>query len=260
MKKIAFILTLLITSISFAGNENPFFWGPTGHRVVGEVASKYIKKSTARKIEKLLDGHSIAEVATHADDIKSDKRFKGFGPWHYVNMELGKSYGDDPVSEKGDLVKAIDTCMTVLKSDTSSREDKQFYLKLLIHFVGDLHQPMHVGRSEDLGGNKIKVTWFGDKSNLHRVWDSDMINGYEMSYTEIADNYPKLTRRQVKFLQKGSVLDWVADTQKLVEEVYASAEDGDKLSYLYMYENFPKVKVQLEKGGVRLAKMLDEAF
>lgn len=260
MKKSLIVLFALAVSVAFATNGTSVFWGKTGHRTVGEVASKYIKKCTARKIEKLLDGHSLAEVANHGDDIKSDKRFKGFNPWHYVNMDLDKSYGDDPVNEKGDLVKAIDTCMAVIKSDVSSKEDKQFYLKLLVHFVGDLHQPLHVGRAEDLGGNRIKVTWFGEDSNLHRVWDSDMIDSYQMSYTEMADNYPKLSRKEVKAMQEGTVLDWVAETQKLAEMVYNSAEDGDRLGYRYMYDHFEQVQTQLEKGGVRLAKLLDEAF
>ncbi|GLB48945.1 endonuclease [Neptunitalea sp. Y10] len=243
-----------------ASNEQPVMWGATGHRVTGEVAADYIKKSTARKIEKLLDGHGLAEVSTFGDDIKSDKRFRKFGAWHYVNIDPGKEYGDEPASAYGDIIKGIDTCMVVLKSETATKADKQFYLKMLVHLVGDLHQPLHVGKAEDLGGNKIKVTWFREDSNLHRVWDSEMLDHYNMSYTEISGNFPELTKNQVKQLQKGSVLDWVNETRKLVDKVYASAKDGDDLGYRYMYDHFGEVQEQLEKGGVRLAKLLDEAF
>ncbi|GLB53228.1 endonuclease [Neptunitalea chrysea] len=235
-------------------------WGATGHRATGEVAARYIKRSTAKKIRELLDGHTIAEVSTFGDDIKSDKRFKKFSAWHYVNIDEGKSYGDEPVSPYGDVIKGIDTCMVVLKSKTASKADKQFYLKLLIHFVGDVHQPLHVGRSEDLGGNKIKVTWFRKDTNLHRVWDSDMLNHYGMSYSEIAYNFPKLSKKEVKEMQKGTVLDWVNDSRVLASEVYKSAKEGDDLGYRYVYDHFSEVQEQLEKGGVRLAKLLDEAF
>lgn len=259
MKQVIFGLILCITLNAFATVDPPV-WGQTGHRVTGEVASKYIKKRTAKKIKELLDGHSLAEVSTFADDIKSDKRFKKYGSWHYVNLKGDKAYGEDAPSKYGDLVKAIDTCLVVLKDDAASKDDKQFYLKLLIHFVGDLHMPLHVGNYEDKGGNDIKVTWFREESNLHRVWDSEMLDQYQMSYTEIANNFPKLSKDEKLAMQKGSVLDWIAESRAIALKIYAEVKTGDELWYPYMYENFETVKQQLEKGGVRLAKLLDEVF
>ncbi|MFI2743121.1 S1/P1 nuclease [Zhouia sp. PK063] len=256
MKKIV-LLVFLVSTYTFA---NAPFWGKTGHRVVGEVASQYIKNSTKRKIEKILNGASLADVATYADDIKSDKRFRKYSPWHYVDFPFGKNYGDEQPSNKGDLAQGIKKCVEVLKDKNASQEDKAFYLKMLIHFVGDLHQPLHVGLEEDMGGNKIQVQWFGHSSNLHRVWDSDMIDDYKMSYSELAVNLPTLSKEQVKTIQEGTYIDWIAESHKLAEKVEATAKTGDKLSYEYMYDNFGTVKMQLEKGGIRLAKMLDEIF
>lgn len=259
MKRTVLFVCLLATAVVFS-NTKPPFWGATGHRATGEVAAKYVKMSTAKKINELLDGHGLAEVATFGDDIKSDSRYRKYSAWHYVNLDDDKKYGDESPSPSGDIITGIDTCLVVLKSKTASKEDKQFYLKLLVHFVGDLHQPLHVSREEDLGGNKINVTWFKEESNLHRVWDSDMIDHYQMSYTEIADNFPKLNKQEVKTMQTGTVLDWMNETHELAIKVYASAKPGDDLGYRYMYEHFDAVKDQLEKGGVRLAKLLDEAF
>lgn len=250
------ILLFFSVQLSF-GN---IFWGKTGHRVVGEVAADYLSGSAKRKIKKILNGQSLAFVSTFADEIKSDRRYKAFGPWHYVNFPFDKKYGEEPPSEYGDLVMGIERCILLLKSDTTSEDDKTFYLKLLVHFIGDLHQPLHVGRGEDKGGNDIQVQWFGNGSNLHRVWDTNMIEEYGMSYEELSDNLPAIKRRERKEIQSGALLDWVYESQDLAQKVYASANKGEKLGYKYMYDHFSTVRIQLQKGGLRLAKILNDIF
>ncbi|WP_340074826.1 S1/P1 nuclease [Leptobacterium sp. I13] len=255
-KRIAFIAFIITATVS----ANTYYWGKTGHRVVGEVAEAHLTGKAKRQIKKLLDGEGLALVSNHADDIKSDERFRGFSPWHYVNFPFDKKYGEEAPSEYGDLIMGIEKCIEVLKSDTASLEDKSFYLKLLVHFIGDLHQPLHVGRTEDKGGNDIQVRWFGSGSNLHRVWDSNMIDHYGMSYTELAANLPQLSKKERKAIQAGSLMDWVYESQELAKKVYPSANVGEKLGYRYMYDHFNIVKLQLQKGGLRLAKVLNEVF
>lgn len=254
MRLLVIVLLLAVQPLS----AMEFFWGKTGHRVVGEVAEQHIKRSTLKKINDLLDGQGLALVSNFGDDIKSDQRYKEFGPWHYVNIDLDKNYGDEAPSKYGDIVSGIEKCIEVVQDKTASKEDRAFYLKLLIHFVGDLHQPMHVGRSEDKGGNDIQLRWFKKGTNLHRLWDSDMIDFYQMSYTELADNLPVLSKKEKKRILQGDLLDWVAESQQIAKEVYSSVGIGEKLGYTYMYEHFDTVKIQLEKGGLRLAKLLDE--
>lgn len=256
MKRILFLL-LLSGQLSFA---NTIFWGKTGHRVVGEVAENHLNGKAKRAIKNILDGQSLALASTYADEIKSDERFRGFSPWHYVNFSFDKKYGEETPSENGDLVKGIEKCIEILKSDNASKADKVFYLKLLVHFIGDLHQPLHVGRGEDKGGNDIQVQWFGQGSNLHRVWDSNMIDNFNMSYSELTSNLPHINKKQRKDIQKGVLLDWVHESQGLAKEVYASAAVGEKLGYRYMYDHFATVKNQLQKGGLRLAKVLNDIF
>jgi hypothetical protein len=255
MKHLTFIL-FFVVSISY-GNV---FWGKTGHRVVGEVATENLSGSAKRKIRKILKGQSLAFVSTYADEIKSDRRYKEFSPWHYVNFPFGKKYGEEPPSEYGDLVMGIEKCINLLKNDATSDEDRAFYLKLLVHFVGDLHQPLHVGRSEDKGGNNIQVQWFGKGSNLHRVWDTNMIEEYGMSYEELTENLPVINRKERRKIQMGSVIDWVYESQNLAIKVYDSANKGEKLGYRYMYDHFNTVRIQLQKGGLRLAKILNDIF
>lgn len=261
MRSIKTIFSLFIFLITFSPiNATAPDWGKTGHRAIGKIAEDYLKGKTKRKLAKLLDGQSLALVSTFGDDIKSDKRYSKFYTWHYVNMPFGVKYEDSEKNPNGDLVTGIETCKRIILDKSSSKEDKIFYLKFLVHLIGDLHQPMHVGRAEDKGGNTYQVRWFDDGTNLHSVWDSKMINHYQMTYSELGINTDKISKEQVKYLQKGTIADWTNETQKLAIKIYGSAEIGENLGYAYMYKNFELVRSQLQKGGIRLAKVLNDLF
>ncbi|GAA4282315.1 S1/P1 nuclease [Gaetbulibacter aestuarii] len=236
------------------------FWGPTGHRVVGQIAENYLSVKAKKAIDKLLDGHGLAFVSTYADDIKADKRYDKYYSWHYINMPMDQDYQESEKNPDGDLVTGITKCMEVIKDPKTSKEDKAFYLKLLVHFIGDLHQPMHIGLAEDRGGNDFKVQWFYNDSNLHRVWDSEMIENYKMSYSELAANADILSAQQIRDIQKGTVVDWVNEVHQLTRNVYDHVKEGENLRYRYAYDNFGTVRTQLQKAGVRLAKVLNDLF
>lgn len=257
MYKFAFILMfILLNPLSVFADD----WGKTGHRVVGEIAEKYLDSKAKRAISDLLDGHSLAFVSNYGDDIKSDRKYDSYGPWHYVNFPFGADYETHPKSKDGDIIQGIQTCIDVLKDKNSTEEDKIFHLKMLVHFVGDLHQPLHIGIAEDKGGNDFQVRWFNSGTNLHKVWDSDMLDSYEMSYTELAANADELSTEELSEIQKGSVLDWVNDSRVLCEKIYADTRVGEKLGYKYMYDYMNPLRSQLQKGGIRLASMLNEIF
>lgn len=251
------LLVFFATQLCFANNP---VWSKGGHRVVGEVAQENLTKKAAKAIAELLDGQSLAAVSTFGDEIKADSLYRRFSAWHYVNYPINKKYGDVPPSKQGDLMTGIEKCIEIIKGENSTKADKAFYLKMLVHLIGDLHQPMHVGRLEDKGGNDIQVRWFNKGSNLHRVWDSNMIDDYGMSYSELASNLPRLSKAQKKAIQKGDIYDWVEESQDLANEIYGSVEMGEKLYYRYSYDWFGTVEAQLEKGGLRLAKVLNELF
>lgn len=259
MKKIIFAAALFLVANMTFGSEGD--WGKTGHRATAEIAENHLSPKAKKAINELLDGYGLAFVANYADDIKSDSDYRKYGPWHYVNIEPdAEEYVLEEASESGDLVQAIRKCIEVLKNKKATRDEKEFHLKMLVHFVGDLHQPFHTGHSEDKGGNDIQVRWFNDGSNIHRVWDSDMINFYQMSYTELAMNTKDLSKPEIKAIQKGKLLDWVYESRAMAEDLYAGVENGEKLGYSYMYEHMPTVLNQLQKGGLRLAKILNEIY
>ena len=258
-----FIYTLLLASLyilpyqTFANDD---FWGQTGHRVVGKIADDYLSGKAKREIKRLLNRKSLAFVSTFADEIKADKRYNEFYTWHYINMSLDENYEDSEKNPEGDLVSGINYCKKIISDNQASDDDKAFYLKLLIHLIGDLHQPMHIGLKEDRGGNDFKVQWHYEDSNLHRVWDSDMIEKFDMSYVELAENADVLSKAQVKAIQKGSVIDWVNETHELTRKIYDSAEPEENLRYRYSYHHFKTVRTQLQIAGIRLAQVLNELF
>ncbi|MGA0957087.1 MAG: S1/P1 nuclease [Flavobacteriaceae bacterium] len=234
-------------------------WGSTGHRALAEVASFYLTENAKNKINEILDGETIVTVSMYADDIRSDNRYDKYYDWHFINMELDEDYEDAVPSEKGDVFIAINKCLDILESDSLTDSDKSFYLKLLIHFIGDLHQPMHIGRYEDRGGNRVYVKWFGRNSNLHRVWDSEMINGYNMSYSELAKNLPTPENLEIEF-ERDDLIDWVNETHSYTRKIYNDVSIDDNLGYEYQYQNFQTVREQILKGGLRLASVLNYLF
>src|SRR5690606_41095089 len=106
----------------------------------------------------------------------------------------------------------------------------------------------------------FKVKWFTKSSNLHRVWDSEMIDHYKMSYTELALNRKKITKEQVKKIQSGSISEWVGESTALARKIYNSVEKGEHLMWRYMYDWFSVVREQIQKGGIRLAKILNDIY
>ncbi|MBT8184898.1 MAG: S1/P1 Nuclease, partial [Eudoraea sp.] len=105
-----------------------------------------------------------------------------------------------------------------------------------------------------------QLQWFNNGSNLHKVWDTHMIDDYGMSYSELASKLPAIDRQRRKELQQGTILDWAEESQELADKVYSSVEVGQKLYYRYGYKWWGTVEMQLQKGGLRLAKVLNEVF
>ena len=251
------VFIVLFSSSSLTASED---WGKTGHRTMGEIATKHLSKKTAKKISALLGGESLAFVSTYADEIRSDDAYRKYAPWHYVSFPFGAKYEDTPKNKKGDIIVGIQNCIDVLKDATASQKDKEFYLRMLVHFIGDLHMPLHVGLKEDRGGNSFKVNWFGKQTNLHSVWDTKIIEGYEMSYTELTSNVDALSKKEIQTIQSGAVTDWMYESRKLCEDVYANTSQGENLGYKYMYRYVNVSRKQLQKAGLRLASILNEIY
>ena len=244
--------------MSFAFLE-VYSWGATGHRVVGKVATQYLTKKAKRNLAEILDNSSLAEVSNWMDDIKSDDAYRHAYDWHWVTIPPGKSYQEADKNKNGDVIATINRLTEELKAGGLTKQKEAEHVKMLVHLVGDIHQPLHVGTGEDKGGNDVKVKWFRENSNLHRVWDSNMIDSKQYSYSELAEIVSNVSKEQVKAWQNSTVMDWANESIALREQVYDIPE-SKRLGYRYRYDNWDTVELRLVQAGVRLAALLNDIY
>ncbi|WP_075603727.1 S1/P1 nuclease [Saccharicrinis aurantiacus] len=248
-------ISLLFVCISLL-TQQVRAWGSTGHRAIAKIAYQQLSEKTKAEIEALLGSDYIPIVANWADEIRSEKDNKLGKLPHYVNMPLDKDYQSSEKNSSGDIVTIIEDMKQTLQSDNSSVEDKIIALKMLVHLVGDAHQPMHVGLSEDLGGNKVEVNWFGKKTNLHKLWDEEIIDYSRLSYTELATFACQSNIESKSDLKLLNTVDWVNETHEITRQIYNYP--GDKnYSYAYVHRFNPVVLEQIQKAGYRLGNLLN---
>lgn len=272
--RILFAMLLLVSAV------HP--WGLRGHRVVGRIAERHLTPAATKMVRGLLKGETLARVANEADLVRSDAAWACAAPLHYASVEDGEIYASSAKSLKGDIVQALLYFEAQLRGKETPHERRVLALKWIVHLLGDLHQPLHIGRSCDRGGNSIEVLWFEKKSNLHKVWDSEFINDQELSYTEFADFLDQEQPASTD-IAAGSFSDWADEAPIVRAEVYtcygkdgccaagygcrddskAFGSCGDtlpfvpRLGYVYAEKNRKLMERQLYRAGLRLAAVLN---
>lgn len=262
--KVRFIRVVLIALFFYLPFQSNA-WGLLGHRIVGEIADKHLNAKAKAAIKGILGNESLAMSANWADFIKSDSNFKYLDAWHYVNFDSGLNYTRFANFLKTDT--AVDAYAKLvfltneLKKKNLPQEKKVFYLRMLVHIAGDLHQPMHAAAKGDRGGNDIKVNWFSQATNLHSVWDTYLIESQELSYTEYAVAINYVTPLQKTAWQKQPISQWLFESYKLSDTLRAEIKQpNQRLSYDYNFRYLKTLNQQLLKGGVHLAGLLNEIF
>lgn len=256
-----FLSLLLFSSSVFA-------WGPTGHRVVGELAQIFLDPKPLSEVKKILDNQSLARVSTWPDEIRSLPEVYSYTfKWHYTDWPKSMGKHDEKKSS-GTLIGSIKEQIEILQNRRETKEKRAFALKFLIHLVGDLHMPLHVGNATDAGGNKCPLIFKGEKTNLHALWDEGIINFSKLSYTELTDFLLKAYKKpEIEKWRKGEVLDWASESKKLREEIYPKGmvcSDDEKklvsLSYDYSNKWMPVIEERLFQAGLRLAVILNSTL
>lgn len=235
-------------------------WGKTGHRVVGQIAEWHLSKKAQRNILQILGPESIAMAANWMDEIRSDRSYDYAYTWHFLTVHEGKGYEPSIQEDEGDAYETMQRLIDELKNKPLSLQKKQENLKMLIHIVGDLHQPLHVGTGEDKGGNEVQVSYFGQNTNLHTVWDTKVIDRQKLSYTELAAHlHRRADKKLVSELQKAPFSAWLSEAVALRSIVY-DIPDSKRLSYEYDFVSFPVIEERLLAGGIRLAGILNDIY
>lgn len=255
------IKTLLLAGASLLLSNHAYAWGQTGHRVTGNIAEQYLSEQAKKHVAALFPNESLAEISTYADEMRSDPSTfwkKTAGPWHYVSVPAGKNYHDVGAPEEGDAYTALEAFSKTLKNDKASSDEKRLALHFIVHIIGDLHQPLHAGNGTDRGGNDVKLKFFWQDSNLHRVWDSQMIDGKELSYTEWTSWLSaKISPAMAAEWNEPDPAVWITESTKLRDDLYP---ESDEIAYDYQHQHLPTVKRRLQQAGVRIAAYLNQLY
>lgn len=250
-----------------------YAWGPDGHRVTGEIAWRLAADRTKQALRELLprgrDG-TLAEAAAWADTVaRDDPRYRWLEPLHYVNVAPDA----DRVRIGRDcecVVGAIDDARDRLADARRSRAERLEALRLVAHFVGDVHQPLHVSHPDGRGGNTIDAVFDGAPTNLHRLWDGDLLRRelrergrrkgprWRAYAHSLADRASPAERERWRRVLDPRV--WAEESLVLARAHAFSVRDGARLGDRYFEDTMPVVSERLAQAGVRLAALLDASF
>jgi hypothetical protein len=262
--KTTFFKKLLIGAALLYAPMQSMAWGTIGHRVCGQIAESYLTPKARAAVHAILGNESIALASNWADYIKSDPAYSYLSSWHYVDLNKLYTYPELVIFLKQDTnvdaYTKLNYLIGELKKKDLSPKDKLLDLRMVIHITEDIHQPMHVAHADDKGGNDFKVTWFNAPSNLHSVWDSQLIDYQQLSYTEYAKAINFTTPSEVKELQSAPISQWLFESNQIAEKLYVDIKPGDNLSYKYNFNHIDTLNRQLLKAGVRLAGLLNQIF
>jgi hypothetical protein len=255
-----FIRAFLAGALALASTP-AMAWGPTGHRVSGAIADRFICGTTRLEIRDLLGVETLADAANWADYMRmqSDPYWsKTTFNWHFVTIPDGKTYTHAGVPPQGDAVSALAKFRAVVRDRVAPIAARRDALRMIVHIAGDLGQPLHSGNALDRGGNDEIVTLRGEQTNLHTIWDSTLIDSEQMSYTEWTDYLlARITSEQAIAWSTPDPVAWVDEARALHPRVYPKSKtiDGD-----YLYNARPLLHQQMTKSGLHLAASLNDLF
>jgi hypothetical protein len=234
-------------------------WGTLEHRLISRLAMDYISSDARKEITRLLNGQSLADASTWADSIRSARRETS--PWHYINVPADSSFEGWSrfCPPEGCNLSAIDRYATVLADRKRPDPDRAEALRFLIHFIEDLHQPLHVGGRGDRGGNLVPVTWQGRPTNLHAVWDVDIISSAGLDEDQWLGRLRKTARRMHrKEVASGGAAEWGAESHALARDHVYDLPSPPELAGAYAANHLPLAEQRLAQAGIRLAALLNQ--
>jgi len=236
-------------------------WGANGHRVVGEIAERHLTEAARAQAIALLDGAGLARVSVWADDFRGTPEGRYTSTWHYTTLESG-AYVFTPDDDNVDVGEAIRDQEAILSDPSRPREERAMALRFLVHFIGDVHQPMHVGNGRDRGGNDVRTEWFGQPRNLHSVWDSGIIEHHDLSYSEWVDFIDHASAEEVARWQADPLEVWITESRELREVAYGALGEDEVPSLSWDYRNAmtPHIERRLLQAGIRLAGVINRAL
>lgn len=246
----AVLMSLSVTAVGY---------GPQGHRIAGQVADDLLCERARTSIADLGDGQDLGELGLWADRIRSDPAYADAAPWHYLNIADGESLADFDHPPEGDVLWAIHRFAERLRDPSNSRSERGEALRFLVHFIVDIHQPLHIGLADDRGGNAIALSFRGESTNLHRLWDTHAIDWANLSIAA----YRRMVRRDVNAVDQPVSLDplvWAEESLRLRAAVYVFGATNREPGPSYLDFAAATTRDRLADAAMRLAGTLNAIF
>jgi phosphohistidine phosphatase SixA len=248
-------------------------WGREGHRITARIAETFLTPAAKAAIEELIPGDRISDtsIAMWADDFKNTADGAHTKPWHYVDIpvlpHVEPSFNPSRDCEDGDcVITQVNNQRQILANRNQPPSARQAALRFLVHLVGDLHQPLHCAeRNHDRGGNEVDVIFFGERTNLHSVWDGGLLRrmlGNESALDFADDLAGEITSQEKDEWSRGTTEEWALESHEAAVRTAYVLPQGHipRLRRPYQEQCEDVVERQLKKGGVRLASILNAAL
>ncbi|XZF14530.1 S1/P1 nuclease [Chitinophagaceae bacterium MMS25-I14] len=254
MKKL--ILLFVAGCVALAMPQQTFAWGKTGHEIVAEIAMSQLNDPVKQKVLQRLGSLSPEGASTWMDEMRSNHDYDYMKPWHYINIDKGKDYS--PTTDENIVNQLIAARRDLKHQQTICSDEVKTDMLEFFHLAGDLHQPLHTGYDADRGGNSVKLTFLGKESNLHWVWDDEIIQQQHITSDDCMQLLSKMTEAQKAAIGNIDIVAWMNESRSLLDKVYAF--NGNTIDEAYCIRNRPIIEQQLVYAGIRLAALLNEAF
>lgn len=261
MKRFVSVFVFVAALLSAA--PSALAWGPKGHRIVAQIAYDNLTCRARKQVDAILGKQGMIYLSTWPDEIKSDTIYPNSFVWHFQDLNPGMTDSalvaaltTDYPKVGGEQFRAMDSLYVLLQHDKKNHDALVFY----VHLSGDRFCPMHVGHLDDLGGNRVKMRWFGQNTNLHAVWDSKLIEYKGFSYTEYAAYLHNIYDYRRKEVLQMTDQQMLIDTYHLTGEIYDYQTSWDGNAYHYAYRWMDPMEWQLYMAGVRLAARLNAIY
>ena len=255
-----FFGSVLITVFIVANHGLVFAWGPQSHKVIGYIAELNLSPEAKNFIAREFNINNLSDVSIWADIMK--KKRKNERPWHYTNIKEGEwvYVQERDCPDSNCLVEKIKTFSKIAADTPTLFIERRDALKYLVHFVGDVHQPLHLGNLKDRGGGRIRIFYSGKNTSLHYLWDGGLIDWKKESLVEYAAhlNFRVLDSEKSEWLSP-KINEWANEARSLALKYAYSLEEG-KLSKKYIKRGIEILNQRMVQAGVRLAGLLNQLF
>lgn len=250
-------VTVVVAGLWVAGTGSALAFGRVGHTVAGELAGPLLCAAARSGIEALGGGGSLGELGLWADEIREVPGWERSAPWHYMNIADEAPLSRYRSPAEGDVLWAIERFTAQLGDRGLAPEARGRALRFLVHFIVDIHQPLHVGRAGDRGGNTIAFDMGGERTNLHRLWDSGIIARDARARPDYGAAIAALAAAHEAEWSGAAPLEWAAESLRLRPVVYGFDRVPDEA---YLDTAQALTRRRLAQAGVRLAATLNAIF